>query len=130
MGAEKNDRRALGRMTPLRGRANNHYRAALFLTQNRTIECRRKRAFVCDLGPAELAGDESSSWGKLTSSIVGISVPVTDLCRKKSVSDARIYNWRKKYGGMDVPDANRLRSLEGENSEAREATSREGRRIR
>lgn len=42
-------------------------------------------------------------------------VPVSELCRKHSVSDATIYNWRKKYGGMEVPDAKRLRSLEDEN---------------
>lgn len=42
-------------------------------------------------------------------------VPVTELCRKHAVSDATIYNWRKKYGGMDVSDAKRLRTLEDEN---------------
>ena len=42
-------------------------------------------------------------------------VPVKDLCRKYSISDATIYTWRKKYGGLEVSDAKRLRSLEDEN---------------
>ena len=29
-------------------------------------------------------------------------VPVADLCRKHGMSDASFYNWRAKYGGMDV----------------------------
>jgi putative transposase len=31
------------------------------------------------------------------------------------VSDASIYKWKAKFGGMDVSDAKRLRSLEDEN---------------
>jgi len=31
-------------------------------------------------------------------------------------SDATFYKWRAKYGGMEVPDAKRLRELEGENA--------------
>ncbi len=42
-------------------------------------------------------------------------VPVTELCRKYGVSDATFYNWRKKYGGMTVPEARRLKELEEEN---------------
>lgn len=38
-----------------------------------------------------------------------------DLCRKHGISDAAFYTWRKKYGGMDVSDARKLRSLEEEN---------------
>ena len=32
-----------------------------------------------------------------------------------SFSDATFYKWRSKYGGMEVPDARRLRELEAEN---------------
>jgi putative transposase len=39
-----------------------------------------------------------------------------DLCRKGGFSDATFYKWRAKYGGMDVPDARRLRELEAENN--------------
>jgi putative transposase len=38
-----------------------------------------------------------------------------DLARKHGISDATLYNWKAKYGGMDVSDAKRLRSLEEEN---------------
>ena len=38
-----------------------------------------------------------------------------DLARKHGVSEATLYNWKAKYGGMDVCDARRLRALEEEN---------------
>ena len=38
-----------------------------------------------------------------------------DLARKHGISEATLYNWKAKYSGMDVSDANRLRSLEEEN---------------
>ena len=44
-------------------------------------------------------------------------MPVKALCRKGGFSDATFYKWRAKYGGMDVPDAKRLRELESENAE-------------
>ena len=39
-----------------------------------------------------------------------------DLARRHGVSEAAIYNWKAKYGGLEVSDAKRLRSLEEENS--------------
>jgi putative transposase len=42
-------------------------------------------------------------------------IPVAELCRKHGISDATFYTWRKKYGGMDVSDARRLKGLEEEN---------------
>lgn len=41
---------------------------------------------------------------------------VKAVCAKHNVSEATFYTWRKKYGGMDVSDARRLRALEEENS--------------
>jgi putative transposase len=38
-----------------------------------------------------------------------------DLCRKHGISDATFYNWKARFGGMTVPDAVRLRTLEEEN---------------
>ena len=38
-----------------------------------------------------------------------------DLARRHGVSEATLYNWKAKYGGMDVSDAKRLRSMEEEN---------------
>ena len=40
----------------------------------------------------------------------------SDLARKHSVSEATLYNWKAKYGGMDVSDAKRLKALEDENT--------------
>lgn len=39
-----------------------------------------------------------------------------ELCRKHGISDATFYTWRKKYGGMEVSDAKRLKALEEENA--------------
>ena len=39
-----------------------------------------------------------------------------ELCRKHGISDATFYKWRSKYGGMEVSDARRLKSLEAENA--------------
>ena len=38
-----------------------------------------------------------------------------DLARRHGVSEATIYNWKAKYGGLEVSEAKRLRSLEEEN---------------
>ena len=43
-------------------------------------------------------------------------VPVKELCRKHGFSEASFYLWRSKFGGMDVSDAKRLKSLEAENA--------------
>ena len=42
-------------------------------------------------------------------------VPVADLCRKHGISDATLYTWRSKYGGMEVSDARKLKTLDDEN---------------
>jgi putative transposase len=52
--------------------------------------------------------------GILNEHQAGFSAP--DLCRKYGISDATFYTWRKKYGGMEVSEARRLKSLEGENA--------------
>ena len=39
-----------------------------------------------------------------------------DLARKHGVSEAALYNWKAKYGGMDVSEAKRLKQLEDENA--------------
>lgn len=40
---------------------------------------------------------------------------VADLSREIGVSEATIYTWKSKYGGMDVNEAQRLKALEDEN---------------
>ena len=39
-----------------------------------------------------------------------------DVCRKHGISSATFYKFKAKYGGMDVSDAKRLKSLEDENA--------------
>jgi putative transposase len=41
---------------------------------------------------------------------------VVDLARHHGVAENTIYRWKSKYGGMEVSDAKRLRTLEAENS--------------
>lgn len=43
-------------------------------------------------------------------------VKAADLCRKHGMSEATLYNWKARYGGLDVSEAKRLRSLEDENA--------------
>ena len=38
------------------------------------------------------------------------------LCRKHGFSEASFYNWKAKYGGLEVSEAKRLRGLESENA--------------
>ena len=40
---------------------------------------------------------------------------VEDLCRSLGISTGTFYNWRSKYGGLEVSDAKRLREMEAEN---------------
>lgn len=41
---------------------------------------------------------------------------VAEVCRRHGVSSAKFCKWRAKFGGMDVSDARRLKTLEGENT--------------
>ena len=43
-------------------------------------------------------------------------LPVPELCRRHSFSEASYYLWRSKFGGMTVSDAKRLKELETENA--------------
>ena len=43
-------------------------------------------------------------------------VKTADLARKHGVSEATLYNWKARYGGMDVSEARRLKQLEDENA--------------
>ncbi len=40
---------------------------------------------------------------------------VAELARQHAISEAAIYAWKSKYGGMEVNEAQRLKSLEDEN---------------
>jgi len=41
-------------------------------------------------------------------------VPVNEVCRKHGISDATYYNWKSKYGGMEVSDLRRMKEMEQE----------------
>ena len=42
-------------------------------------------------------------------------VKTGDLARKHGISEATLYNWKAKYGGLEVSEAKRLKALEEEN---------------
>ena len=39
-----------------------------------------------------------------------------EVCRKHGISPASFYKWKAKFGGMDVSDARKLKTLETENA--------------
>ena len=41
--------------------------------------------------------------------------PVKAVCARHNVSEPTFYKWRSKYGGMEISEARRLRTLEDEN---------------
>lgn len=43
-------------------------------------------------------------------------VKVTELVRKHGISEATFYNWKARYGGLDVSQLRRLKELEAENA--------------
>jgi len=44
-----------------------------------------------------------------------LGVKNIDICRKYGISEQTFYNWKNKYGGMEVSDARKLKVLEDEN---------------
>ncbi len=42
---------------------------------------------------------------------------IREACRENNISEQTFYRWQRKYGGMDVFEAKKLRQLEPENSE-------------
>lgn len=56
-----------------------------------------------------------------TEQIVGIlkeheaGAMISELCRRHGISDNTFHRWKRKYGGMEISDARRLKQLEEEN---------------
>ena len=42
--------------------------------------------------------------------------PISELCKDKGISEATFYTWRKKFGGLQTRDVQRLKELEKENA--------------
>ena len=42
-------------------------------------------------------------------------MPTAEVCRRHGISSASFYQWKSKYGGLEVSHARRLRQLEQEN---------------
>jgi putative transposase len=45
-----------------------------------------------------------------------LGAKTADVCRKHGISEATFYNWKSRFGGMDVSEAKRLKALEAENA--------------
>ena len=43
-------------------------------------------------------------------------VKTAELGRRHGISEATIYNWKARYGGLEVSEAKRLKALEEENA--------------
>lgn len=46
--------------------------------------------------------------------------PATEVCRTNGISEQTFYRWKKRYGGMGVPELRRLRQLEEENNKLKQ----------
>ena len=42
---------------------------------------------------------------------------IRGVCREHNITEQTFYRWRRKYGGLEVSEARKLRDLERENSE-------------
>jgi len=52
------------------------------------------------------------------------------VCQEHNLSEQTFYRWRRKYGGMDVSEARKLRELERENSELKKMVAEQALDIR
>ena len=43
-------------------------------------------------------------------------MPTAEVCRRHGISSATFYKWKSKFGGLEVSEARRLRTLEEENT--------------
>lgn len=43
-------------------------------------------------------------------------IKTSDICREFGISEATFYNWKAKYGGLEVSEVKRLKELEAENA--------------
>lgn len=55
---------------------------------------------------------------------------IREACREHNVTEQTFYRWRRKYGGMEVSEAKKLRELERENSELKRMVAEQALDIR
>jgi putative transposase len=60
--------------------------------------------------------ERKDDWDSLGRCEHEAGVKTADVCRKCVISSATFYKWKAKYGGLEVSDAKRLKSLEDENA--------------
>jgi len=71
--------------------------------------------------PSPQETDMRKSWFT-EEQIIGIlaeqeqGLATAEVCRKHGISQGTFYKWKEKFGGMDVSDARRLKTLETENA--------------
>ena len=53
------------------------------------------------------------------------ATPMLEVARKHGITDKTIYNWRRKFGGMQSEDVRELRDLQEENSRLKRVVSRQ-----
>lgn len=58
--------------------------------------------------------NEEQIIGMIREQEAGLSV--SEICRKYGIGQSTFFKWKSKFGGMDVSDAHRLKSLEQENN--------------
>ncbi len=52
--------------------------------------------------------------------------PIADLCREQGIAEQTFYRWRRKYGGMDTSDVQRLKELTSENARPKRLLAERG----
>ena len=55
---------------------------------------------------------------------------IREVCRENNLTEQTFYRWRRKYGGMDVSEAKKLRELERENTELKKMVAEQALDIR
>ena len=88
-------------------------------TIRRARTCQARRAATSRACQPGVCGSTSTSSPSSHTAISARSLTgakTADLARRHGVSEATIYNWKSKYGGLEVSDARRLKELESENA--------------
>ncbi len=62
------------------------------------------------------APDTTRSWLNLHSAQEAeAGAKVSELCRRVGIAETTFYRWRKRYGGLEVDQAKKLKAIEEEN---------------